>query len=274
ERAQRAFVCALALDPELRLAPDEAVEVRSPFMEARGFWSQHPQRLRVTAELTPDGTALLLALDDPAALVSRVVVRVRGAGEDAFQERSLAASARLSVAIDALSTRHGPEYTVALIDESANRLGELGSDAQPQRVRPAAAERAAGSAASAVTAREVKPARPYYIGAGIALGVAAGALAVAAVSHVEREQLAQRWNDAECDGEGSTRGQLCADEHDRMERYQRLAIGFYAVAGAGLVAGVAALIAAPRAERAPRTERAVRCGSGPGLVGLACSGRF
>jgi hypothetical protein len=97
---------------------------------------------------------------------------------------------------------------------------------------------------------------------------------VAGVSHAEREQLAKRWNSADCEGDGSTRGEVCAHEHDQLERDQRLAIGFYAVAGAGLVAGIATLIAAPRKERRPRAQQALRCGSGPGLVGLACAGRF
>lgn len=283
EQARRAFICALALEPGLRLSSGEVVEVRSPFMEARGFWSEQPDRLSATATLSEDQLALIVSLVDPAALTARVLVRVRAVGQSQFVEFSFAPSSSFLVPLDALKPTRGVEFSLALIDENANRLWALGSDAQPERQLR---EPAGGVSAPAAprTATEVQRAPsprsplPFYIGASAALVVAAGATTVAAVSHAERERLARHWNRAECDGEGATRGDVCAREHKLIMRYQRLAWGLYAAGAAGILAGVVTLVAAPTRTRRDRAAapkaRALRCGPGPGALGLECGATF
>jgi hypothetical protein len=288
DRARRAFICALSLDPGRRLRGDEAVEVRSPFMEARGFWSQYAQRLGASAALSEDRSALLIALVDPAALVARVVVRARGVGQSRFVEMALPTASSVLMSLEALPAQDGVEYTLALIDENANRLWQLGTDAAPLRAGAASPERAAPAAApapaasiaapasSARAASAVPAARPYYVGAAVSFAVSAAAFVVAGISHAERQKLASRWNRADCDGEGSTRGEVCSEEHDQLQRQERIAVSSYAVAGAGLVAGLITLIVAP--SRAARSERrtttALRCTPGPGAFGVACGKNF
>jgi hypothetical protein len=288
-QAQRAFICALALDPSWRLSNTEVVEVRSPFMEARGFWSQHSQRLTASAELSDDGAALVVALVDPAALVARVLVRARRAGQARFVELSLTPASSILVALETLPAGHDIEYTLALIDENANRLWQLGSDSEPLRQAPPPALQAAQAtqpapapapaAAARAAAAPAASAQPYYIGAAVSLAAAAGAAAVAGVSHAERQQLARRWNAGDCDGEGTTRGEVCSHERRQIDHSERLAWGFYALSAAGLVAGIVTLVAAPtkaqRERRAARSSlRALRCQAGPGLVGIGCGAAF
>lgn len=287
EQARRAFICALALEPELRLAGDESVEVRSPFMEARGFWSQYSERLAASASLSDDRTALLVSLVDPVGLVARVVVRVRSVGQSGFVESALPPATGMVVALDA--SQRGVEYTLALIDENANRLWQLGTDEMP--LRAGASAKAESSAASpqpiesaarnehapGERTKGASPARPYYVGAALSLLVSGGALVVAGISHAERERLAARWNRADCEGEGVTRGEVCQRERQQMKRSEGLAAGFYALAGAGVVAGLVTLIVAPsraRAERPERRAHTLRCGSGPGQWGVACTTSF
>jgi hypothetical protein len=288
EGSRRAFICALGLAPSRRLQGDEVVEVRSPFMEARGFWSQYAERLGASAALSEDGSALLVSLVDPAALVARVVVRARGVGQSRFAEMALPTAATVLVSLEALSGKGGVEYTLALIDENANRLWQLGTDAAPLRagvepsatpappVAPAPAASSAPLASSARAVRAAPAARPYYVGAAVSFVVSAAAFVLAGISHAERQNLASRWNSADCDGEGTTRGEVCEQERDQLERQQRIAIGSYAVGGAGLVAGLITLIVAP--PRAARSERratsSLRCQPGPGAFGVACGTSF
>jgi hypothetical protein len=282
EPARRAFISALALDPKLKLSGDQPVEVRSPFMEARGFWSQHAERLSVSAVLSDDRLALVVSLVDPAALAARVIVRVRAAGQGAFVESSLLPASTMLVSLETLGAAAGIEYSLALIDENANLLWQLGSEAVPLSAgKPSGLPSAAAVAASALPGaeferRSVPPASPvsYYVGAAISLVVAGGAALVAGLSHRARERLAERWNDARCDGPGTTRGMLCGRERDQLERHQRLAIGFYSLAGAGLVAGIVSLALAPARARSAPDARAFRCRPGPGLAGLECGAKF
>jgi hypothetical protein len=67
---------------------------------------------------------------------------------------------------------------------------------------------------------------------------------------------------------------LCRRERDQLERHERLAIGFYSLAGAGLVAGIVSLALAPARTRNAPDARAFRCRPGPGLAGLECVAKF
>jgi hypothetical protein len=116
------------------------------------------------------------------------------------------------------------------------------------------------------------------VGGALSLVVAAGAAAVAGVSHAERERLAKHWNAGDCDGAGTRRGEVCGHERNQIERDERLAWGFYALSAAGLAAGIVTLALASskmQRERASlRAARALRCVPGPGLVGVGCGAAF
>jgi hypothetical protein len=286
EEAQRSFVCLLALDPAFKLDADAPVEVRSPFMEARGFWSLHADRLSGAAELSADASTLWVSLRDPAGLVSRILVHVRFQGQARYLERVLTPSEDLTISLQALGPSASVvEYTLALLDPNANRIWELGTDAQPERLStPAVAPlpTPVGDVTPAVhEPAEQGPVRsrtPYIWSGALALALGAGATAAAAYAHYERQQYAARWNDGDCHGSGFTRGSLCKREHQHVTDFERWAIGAYAAGGVALIAGTVLLLVAPRERGDKRNDApkatALGCGEGPGWIGITCRKRF
>ncbi|MFT3924052.1 MAG: hypothetical protein QM778_16070 [Myxococcales bacterium] len=276
EEAQGAFVRALAVDPSLKLAPSEAVRVRSLFMEARGFWSQHPQPFAVSAELAPDGKTLSLSFDDPAQLASRVIVRARFETQPSFVEQVLEPSARMQIPLAAAESG-ALLYTVAVLDENANRIWENGTDVQPARLEPPTPKPTAVAAASLPAPSSASGARAYYWGAGTMLLLGAASVGVAGYANFERQEMARAWNSGSCDGSGTSRGSVCHHERERMENFERLAIGFYSLGGAALITGlIVALVAPSRTPPAKevRTARSWACQAGPGTLGLGCAAAF
>jgi hypothetical protein len=110
--------------------------------------------------------------------------------------------------------------------------------------------------------------------------VGLGAVGGAAALHAERESLAARWNAGNCTGPGVTRGEVCASERSAISTNEVLAGILYGVGGAAIAAAVVIAIVAPT----PTGESAspqgtaepitVRCGLGPGDLGVACGARF
>lgn len=107
----------------------------------------------------------------------------------------------------------------------------------------------------------------------ITLGVAGlGAVTAGVIFQIKRENAAQDWNGSNCEQPGQTRIQQCEDVDDRRQKYEHLAIGFYAAGGALLTESVIALIAG-RPAPSP-TLRAGLLGCGLAGTGVSCDGRF
>lgn len=290
EGARAAFIASLALDPDLRVDPSEPLEVRSPYLEARGFWSVHRERLAVRAAPSPGGDRLEVELTDPAELVSRLVVRTRPVGASRYVEVAQPRSARLSVPLEPSASTQGLEYTIVLLDGFGNRLSEAGSERDPLRwapprpAAPAPVPQLAGVTTSAPPATEVAPdtvigaprRRRRMQAAAAGAFVASAALGVAgALEHRERERLAQLWNRGECAGDGETRAELCSSERRDLDRAERIAIGMYAGAAGALALGAVLLIVAPERERDARGTRARLPGCQLGVLGsVQCVVRF
>jgi len=290
DAATRAFTLLLALDPSYRLPDGLPAEVRSPYMNARGFWSVHVERLSAQVAFDPDdANALLIALRDPAALTARVRVRARVAGTERFVESVRPPEATLTMPVDRLAVAGEVEYTVALLDEHGNRIWQLGSDASPLRLsRPTTAEVAGPSVAvSAVRGPragdilvqpEGRRRRPYVISGSTLLALGAGAAVAGGLAHLRREQLAARWNRGECDGQGTTRGAICASENQGIQDMTRLATVLYGSGAAAALAGLTVLLFAPRRSEFRPDESlnrtAWRCSQGGFALGLACSRGF
>jgi hypothetical protein len=262
--------------------PDEApIEVRSAFMGARGFWSLHPEPLGASAKLSEDGSTLIVSLRDPAQLVARVLVHVRGEGQAGYAEYVLAPNKSLSISLSALPNRARVEYTLALLDENANRVWFEGSDAQPEQLLGPGVLLSATPAPEScaqLPAPDRRAPRPYYWGAGASFALAAGLAAGAGYAHWQRQQFAARWNEGHCHGGGVTRGSICAHERDRLDHFEHLAVGLYAASAASLIGGAAALLLAPargaRREAEVARPSAWRCQRGPGQIGVGCATSF
>ncbi len=279
ESARLAFTTALALDPNFRLR-DAAPEVRSPYMEARGFWSEHPTPLAVTLSVTDARNALLLAITDPADLSVRVLLRVRGNEREPFLEVVQPRASELSIRFDS-SQAQQLEYSVALLDQFGNRLWQAGSEQQPLllNLKPPHAsdvlERPALPTVRAESADGAPATRPrrYLVAGSMLLVLGAGSLTGAVLAHLKREQLANDWNHFRCHGDGSTRGMVCANERERISMQEKLAAGLYGLGGATLVAGVLLIALGPARSKAP-DRISVRCTGGPGELGAQCSLAF
>jgi hypothetical protein len=276
ETSRKAFIAALALDPKLSLAGENRDAVRSSWMEARGFWSTHAQRLSV--ELSADDDAgLALDVQDPAELVARVRVRMRARGSDAYVESVMARSPRISLRNADLRDVSAIEYSLTLIDEFGNRLLGRGSDENPlllvlheQTVR---SDSQPDNDAVASPAVEPAVQRGGKIAGWILTGLSAAALGAAVYTHVQREKYASDWNSAECSGHGSTRGELCKTERQHIRTYERAAIGLYAGAGAALTAALVSFLWKPRETRS-ETRAALDCGGTAGVWGVQCQAQF
>jgi hypothetical protein len=272
EGARRAFTCLLAVNPQFRLDRNAPHELRSPYLEARGFWSSQPAPFGAEVSLADDLSGVVVAVSDPAQLAVRVRVRLRLLGEAAFQEVVRPPDARSLLPVGQLREVRAVEYAIALLDEHGNRIFQRGSDSEPLRLDVPAPPivQALEEPASAVAV--VSPRRlPLYLAGGLTLALGAGAAVGAGVAHVKREELASDWNAGHCRGEGTTRAEVCADERSRLSRMQLAAGVLYGVGGASLITGLVLLLVAPR--RQPRStdeSAALRCHDGPGELGLAC----
>jgi len=265
EEAKTDFVVALAVKPSLKLDKGLSPKVRDPYLEAQGYWAASSDRLAVNAKPGSDQNHLVIQLTDPATLVSKVELRIAAAGTTPRPSFDLAAAPASRFALPAQLHGRSYEYTLRALDRYGNVLAERGSDADPELVRPAPAH--AGSADSANAPQK----RSYLL--PITLGVAGlGAVTAGVIFQVKRENAAQDWNGSGCEQPGQTRIQQCQTVDDRRQKYEHLAIGFYAAGGALLTGSVIALIAGRPAPSS--TQRAGLLGCGVVGTGVSCDGRF
>jgi hypothetical protein len=297
----RAFTLLLAVKPDFRLERGEADEVRSPYLEARGFWSAHATALSITVsrdggdETRVRGTeaaasSVELTLVDPAGMVARVRLRARPAGQPAFSEVVLLPDAQMSVTLPGLGREQALDYSVTLLDEHGNRISKLGSDEAPAQLAATRANAAAPPPSATVASplaaappnahpRTDRSRRLKYLTLGTtSLVLGASAAAVGIRAHIEREELADRWNRGACSGTGSTRAELCADERSRIERMETLTTVLYSAGAAALITGAVLVLLAPSRKEPERAglERlaGLHCGGGVGSVGISCARGF
>lgn len=282
EEARQAFVWLLALDPEFRLGAEWPVEVRSPYMEARGDVSAHPSVLSASGRLAADECALLVAMMDPFALAARLRLRVRNRGESQYVETVRVPEPEVAFSLPENPEHLGLEYTLSLLDEHGNRIWQQGSDEAPN-VLPYASTTLPVVQAERESveplANRSGPSRGYYVGAAAALIATGAATVVGGIKHAERQRLADSWNDADCSGSGATRAEQCGQEREQIDQAQRAAGIAYGVAGVSLVTSALLFIAAASRHtnedvRSASVGDRMRCASGPGKWGLSCTTAF
>jgi len=275
--AQRAFVVLLGLDPTFRLKADLPDEVRSPYLEARGFWSAHAVPLHVDVALSEDGSTLVLTVVDPASLSARLRIRARMGSEADTQEVVVPASHEVRLPLSTFGAGASLSYSLTLLDENGNRIWQLGNDERPQRIvtRLRATERAASTvriqASPALVPRKRAPLHAMI--GGLSIGFGTVAVAAGAAAHLRRQRLAADWNAVRCEGPGTSRGSICADERRELKNMERVAGALYGVGAVTIVTGTLLLWLRPRPTERPRAH-ALRCGSGPSELGMSCELTF
>lgn len=261
--AKTHFVAALAVDPSLRLDRNLSPKVRDPYLEAQGYWSAAGERLSLRATPTSDAAHLLVRLQDRAALVSKIELRVGAAGAGERTRFRLEPSALTRFSLPGSLRERDYEYVLRALDRYGNVLSERGSDADPELVRQGAPGSANGAAPGG---------RSYLLPAALAVS-GLGAIAAGIVFHVKRERAAHEWNGPECESPGLTRQQQCQSVDSRLESDERLAVGFYAGGGALLTGSVISLLAGRASPPAP-SERASAFACSVAGSGVACFGHF
>ena len=155
QEARNAYIRQIALEPDAQVNTNLAPRLRSPFLEARGYWATVSSRLTLEADMDWARGSLRVRFSDPL---------------------NLARSLRFTTSVDALSdpvvTRVPPQvltrlpvpglteetsvlYAVTALDEFGNSVAELGSEDQPQ-----VAERPVASAPAPALAPQDRPDAP------------------------------------------------------------------------------------------------------------------
>jgi len=126
DAAEQSFLRMLALNPSAELTSNLAPRLRSPFLEARGFWSARSTTLGAQVSLSPG--ALTVTLSDPLHMARQLVVRARPSGEGEFVEQRKDAADRVTFNMDELHGVTFVEYTLLALDEHGNHVIEIGSE--------------------------------------------------------------------------------------------------------------------------------------------------
>lgn len=142
--ARDAYIKFLALRPDSRVDMDLAPRLRSPFMEARGYWAARSDRLAVEARLVRGQRGLRVEVTDPIGMAHEVRVLTRAHGDPRpMRETRYAVQASRLVHVHDLPEADRIDYVVQLLDAHGNRLVELGTTDEPRTVgRPAPAPEA------------------------------------------------------------------------------------------------------------------------------------
>jgi hypothetical protein len=272
EAAKRAFIVALGVAPTQKLDRSLSPKMRTPYLEAQGFWGAYPERLGLEEKLADDEERLIVHVTDPARLVAKIEAHVRALGAAEYEIFTMSPARTVSLPLSRDARRRGAELYVRALDAHGNALVELGSEGDA-RVEHVAAPRPS----AAVAAPEAPPAseRSYLLPAVLA-GLGVGAAGVGVAFQLQREDAAHEWNGPGCEHPGASRIEQCGDVDARIQKYERAAIGAYVASGVLLSASLVSLLVGGGGEAAQGSERpatgVVGCAVGGAMV--SCRGRF
>ncbi|HTV25067.1 MAG TPA: hypothetical protein VMG12_40515 [Polyangiaceae bacterium] len=263
EAAQQDFIRLLAVDPDVALEQVLSPRLRTPYLEARGFWDVSRSRLELGLGIDAASGDLRIALSDPLEMGRRV--RVASVGDEPRTVADLAAAPELVVDAARFAPHAGRPLQVELLDAHANVV--VVRVLTPPR--PPAPARAT-TPAPATEARAAEPSPPTL---ALALGGGAlVALGVGVTAHVIRENQATEWNGAGCErlGRGS-RSDQCGDVDDQRRSAQTVAVVGYAAGAALLAASVVSYLATSDGEQEPDPAGSLAIGLSPRGWGLSCN---
>jgi hypothetical protein len=273
DAAKQAFMKLLAIDPDIALEQVLSPRLRTPYMEARGFWDVSRTRLAIAVAIDTASGALEIELSDPLRMGRRV--RVMAGADAPHALADLAAAPRVVVRASALAPHAGQPLRVELLDRHANVI--LARALTPP-LAPAP-QRAASPAPSPVPGSPV-PTRPVpraeaasptlslVLGGGALLGLGIGVTA-----HVVRENKASEWNGTTCEHVGfGSRADQCGSVDDQRRAAQNVAFVGYAAGGVLLAASFVSYLLATNGEPEPEPAGSrLACGVSAQSWGVSCS---
>jgi hypothetical protein len=268
DAARQAFMKLLAIDPDIALEQVLSPRLRTPYMEARGFWDVSRTRLAIAIAIDPASGALEIELSDPLRMGSHV--RVMAGADAPHAIAKLAAAPRVVVSAPALAAHAGQPLRVELLDPHANVIlaRTLTPPHAPQRAATRAPERNPGPASPVPRAEAASPTLSLVLGGGALLG-----LGVGIAGHAVRENKASEWNGTTCEHAGlGSRADQCGSVDDQRRAAQNIAVVGYAAGGVLLAASLVSYLLATDAEPEPEPRASrIACGVSAQGWGVSCN---
>jgi hypothetical protein len=266
--AKQAFMKLLAIEPDIALEQVLSPRLRTPYMEARGFWDVSRTRLALAIAIDPSSGALEIELSDPLRMGRRV--RVMAGAEASHAIADLAAAPRLVVSASALARHPGQPLRVELLDAHANvilaRALTPPHAPAPPRVASPAPPRSPVPRSPVPRAEAASPTLSLVLGGGALLGLGIGVTA-----HVVRENKASEWNGTTCEHVGiGSRADQCGSVDDQRRAAQNIAFVGYAAGGVLLAASAVSYLLATGGEPEPEGSR-LACGVSAQSWGVSCN---
>ena len=275
------FKVALALRSELRLERELSPKLRSPYLEAQGYWSHFEERLSMKMSGGDTNRRLSLKVVDPAQLASKVRISLRAIGGSEFQSHDLDPVSSMTLQLTREQLAHGVSYFAAILDAHDNVLLELGNELEPIEIQPRPLSRAKKSdrlsKAAETPVVETSNNGSYWLPIALT-GASLASVGVGVYFSVLRENAARRWNSLSCEQPGLTRIEQCGAVNSDRVHAERASIGFYAAGGALLVTGVTVLAvrnsAKPGSSPSSAASNSFSCAAALPFMAVACGGRF
>ena len=138
EASRDAYIKMLALSPDAEVDESIAPQLRSPFMEAKGYWSSKSEGLSVRTRYVGNQNKLRATLTDPLGMGSELVLHFRPEGDGSEYTEARVASDEDKLMFE---VGEGPvEYYLELVDEYDNSLYSVGTEFEPEVAGNKAAE--------------------------------------------------------------------------------------------------------------------------------------
>lgn len=134
EESRDAYIRMLALDPAREVDRNLAPRLRSPFLEARGYWTARSDRLEAVVGLDRGEGALTVRFTDPLSMAQMIVVWARVFGSAEWERARRPAAPAVTVPLEGAAEAGRVEYALAVLDFHGNRLIELGTPNDPRSI--------------------------------------------------------------------------------------------------------------------------------------------
>lgn len=127
-----AYTRLLALNSEFQLDEGLSPRFRGPYLEARGYWAAHSDRLQAQVIFARSRGALRIDSTDPLEMGQTLRVLSRLEGELEFNEFREPISPQTYIEVPGSVESPRVEYVVQILDVHGNRLFEIGNEDAPE----------------------------------------------------------------------------------------------------------------------------------------------
>ncbi len=131
DESRAAYLRMLALAPDAQVDRNLSPQMRSPFLEARGYWVAHSERLEASESYSDRNDSVRIQLSDPLEMADTILVYCRIDDEEEFTEISEPAREIVGVELPGAQRAESIEYYIVILDQHGNNIIELGNEVEP-----------------------------------------------------------------------------------------------------------------------------------------------